>query len=148
RRLARHDPRGARAVHPARGDRPPRISRPARLPRLSAAIGAPRRPPPGERARLPRPAARAVPRHGDRMTAAPVRRPAVLHEVPDTGETVLCNVDGGRLLVLNDVGVAVWHLVDGCRTVDAIAEMIAEATGADATKVRADVEAFLDELAE
>lgn len=80
--------------------------------------------------------------------SAPRRAPAVLHEVPETGETVLCKVDGGRLLVLNDVGAAVWHLIDGQRSVDDIADVVVQTLSADPVEVRHDVEAFLRQLRE
>ncbi len=77
--------------------------------------------------------------------STPRRKPAVVHEIDD--ETVLCNVDGGRLLVLNDVGAAVWHLVDGHRSIEDITALVIESLPAEAEQVRIDVAAFLDALA-
>ncbi|MCZ7681113.1 MAG: PqqD family protein [Sandaracinaceae bacterium] len=78
--------------------------------------------------------------------SAPRRKPAVVHEIG--AETVLCKVEGGRLLVLNEVGGAVWHLIDGHRSVEEIAALVVESLPADPVRVRRDVTAFLDALAE
>jgi hypothetical protein len=78
----------------------------------------------------------------------PIRRPAVVHEVPETNETVVCHVDGGTLLVLNDVGAAVWHLVDGRRTVDDIAAFVASTVGVAEDVAQRDVQAFVETLRE
>jgi hypothetical protein len=80
--------------------------------------------------------------------STPQRKPAVLHEVAETGETVLCKIDGARLLVLNDVGAAVWHLIDGRRSLEDITALVIESLPADPAIVRRDVAAFLDTLAE
>jgi len=80
------------------------------------------------------------------MNRVPSKKPAVLHEVPETGETALCNTQRGELLVLNDVGAAVWHLVDGKRTVAEIVEFVRDNVEAAAADVEGDVLAFLSEL--
>ena len=78
----------------------------------------------------------------------PVRKMAVVHEVPETGETVVCDVDGGVMLVLNDTGAAVWHLVDGRRSVDDIIAFVASTAGVHEAAVRRDVVGFLGSLEE
>lgn len=77
----------------------------------------------------------------------PKPRPAVVHELPETGETVLCDLEGARLVVLNAVGAAVWSLLDGARSIDAIVDVIVETLGAERDVVRRDVEAFVASLA-
>lgn len=76
----------------------------------------------------------------------PQRLPAVVHELAETGETILCDVDGARLLVLNDVGAAVWYLIDGRRSVDEIVSLVVSTLDADRAVVTRDVAAFLAEL--
>lgn len=51
----------------------------------------------------------------------------VAHELPDTDETVLFDEGENELLVLSSTGAAVWHLLDGQRTLREIAEFIEEA---------------------
>lgn len=57
----------------------------------------------------------------------------VAHELRDTDETVLFDESQNELLVLSASGAAVWHLLDGQKTLGQIAEFIASvATGAPA----------------
>lgn len=48
----------------------------------------------------------------------------VAHELPETDETVLFDEKQNELLVLSATGAAVWHLLDGRRTLGQIAEFI------------------------
>jgi hypothetical protein len=82
------------------------------------------------------------------MNRVPRKKQAVTHEVPETGETAVCNVERGELLVLNDVGAAVWLLVDGTRTVDEIVEFVCANLDSEPTEVDRDVRAFLGKLQE
>ena len=45
----------------------------------------------------------------------PVRVASIAHEVQDSGDVVMFDEKGNRLLLLNDVGAAVWLLMDGQR---------------------------------
>ncbi len=74
----------------------------------------------------------------------PVAR--VAHEVQDGGDVVLFDAKGNRLLLLNDVGAAVWLLLDGARSVAEIARLVTESLPADSVRVQRDVQAFVDEL--
>jgi hypothetical protein len=49
--------------------------------------------------------------------------------------------------LLNQIGAAVWLLLDGARSVQEIARMITETLPADPAKVETDVQAFVDSLA-
>jgi hypothetical protein len=49
----------------------------------------------------------------------------VAHELPETDETVLFDEGKNELLVLSATGAAVWHLLDGERTLRQIAQFIA-----------------------
>lgn len=49
----------------------------------------------------------------------------VAHELPETDETVLFDEHENELLVLSATGAAVWHLLDGQRTLRQVAEFIA-----------------------
>jgi hypothetical protein len=51
----------------------------------------------------------------------------VTHDLPDTGELVLFDEAGNRLLKLSPTGGAVWDLVDGKRSVDEIGRAVARA---------------------
>ena len=78
------------------------------------------------------------------MIRAP--RPALLHELPETGEIALCDLGSERLVVLNPIGAAVWQLLDGQRSIEEIVALVSETLGVDAPRVRADVEAFIESL--
>jgi Coenzyme PQQ synthesis protein D (PqqD) len=73
----------------------------------------------------------------------PVRIASIAHEVQDTGDVVIFDEKGNRLLLLNDVGAAVWLLLDGQRGPDEIARVIMETVPADRATVEADVRSFL-----
>jgi hypothetical protein len=77
----------------------------------------------------------------------PVRAATVAHEVQETGDVVIFDEKGNRLLLLNDVGAAVWLLVDGTRCAREIARVITETLPADPATVEDDVRAFLQQLA-
>jgi hypothetical protein len=81
------------------------------------------------------------------MTAIPNKVATVAHEVEDSGDVVIFDDKGNRLLLLNDIGAAVWLLLDGERSVHEIARVITETLPADPAKVETDVQAFIDSLA-
>ena len=76
----------------------------------------------------------------------PAKRPLLVHEVGETGQTVLYDEEGRRLLLLNEVGAAVWHLVDGRRTVDEIVAFVVGHLPAPRDAVGRDVADFLRTL--
>jgi hypothetical protein len=81
----------------------------------------------------------------------PVRRAALAHEVDETGEVVVFDAEGNRLLMLNQIGAAVWLLIDGERTNHDIAQLIVETMAVDAgdrPRVETDVDAFVHHLVE
>lgn len=69
------------------------------------------------------------------------------HELPDTDETVLFDEAENQLLVLSSTGAAVWHLLDGQRTLGQIAAFIGELMPAAPTSVEAEVIDFAHVLA-
>lgn len=77
----------------------------------------------------------------------PKKVATVAHEVEDSGDVVIFDQKGNRLLLLNQIGAAVWLLLDGARSVQEIARMITETLPADPAKVETDVQAFVDSLA-
>jgi hypothetical protein len=81
------------------------------------------------------------------LRRVPVRSRAASWQCVD-GETVVLDGDAGRLVGLNGVGGHAWELIDGARTVDEIARMIAGRYGAPPDRVAADVVAFIDRLHE
>jgi hypothetical protein len=76
----------------------------------------------------------------------PFRADTVAHELEDEGQVVVYDAEHNQLLVLNEIGAAVWFLVDGCRTVTQITEQVAGAFQANVADVGRDVEAFLGAL--
>ena len=79
------------------------------------------------------------------------RRAKLAHEVEETGEVVVFDETGNRLLMLNQVGAAVWLLIDGERTGRDIAALILDALpnpGVELGRVEDDVRAFVSSLVE
>jgi hypothetical protein len=119
--------------------------RPSDLPGAGAApgdAGAPGRPGapdpagPGAGAPLARLRGEAVPRVAARCAWQVVE-----------GEAVLLDVHGRRIMGLNPVGSFVFGRVDGVRSVDAISGEVAARFRVAEERARADVAAFLGELA-
>jgi len=79
-------------------------------------------------------------------SAVPVKLDALTHQVDETGDIIVFDQKGNQLLMLNDVGAAVWLLVDGERSVGEIAELIVETLPADVQSVESDVQRFVDSL--
>ena len=79
----------------------------------------------------------------------PARLLDVTHELPDTGETVLYDASGQRLLVLNEIGGALWELIDGERSTAQLADEVAAAFDeVPRDRIETDVNAFLAALLE
>lgn len=75
----------------------------------------------------------------------PQRRPGV--EWREFGrDAVLLDPASGAFLQINDTGTAVWKCADGHRTVDEIAQAVAETFNTVVGSVEDDVAAFIDEL--
>lgn len=85
-------------------------------------------------------------------TQIPVRRASLAHEVDVTGEVVVFDEHGNRLLLLNQVGAAVWLLIDGARSESDIAAVIVATLSLDAAQavqaeqVEQDVRVFVASL--
>lgn len=85
------------------------------------------------------------------MTApslTPRRTQGVVHELEATGESVVFDEAGRRLLVLNEVGAIVWYLIDGRRTLDEIVGILAEGIALPREQLAADATHFVGELAQ
>lgn len=80
------------------------------------------------------------------LALIPRRLQGVAHELEATGETVIFDEAGRRLLVLNAVGAIVWYLVDGRRSVDQIAGILAEGVALPRERLVTDALGFLREL--
>ncbi|MBK8480619.1 MAG: PqqD family protein [Proteobacteria bacterium] len=76
----------------------------------------------------------------------PRRLQGVVHELEATGETVIFDEAGRRLLVLNAVGAIVWYLIDGRRSLDEIAGIVAEGVALPRERIATDALGFLREL--
>ena len=64
------------------------------------------------------------------------------------GEMVILSADDSSLLVLNEVGTAIWEAADGRTSVEAIADAVCEQYDVDPAEARRDVDAFVEALAE
>lgn len=69
------------------------------------------------------------------------------HDLEDEDQLVVYDSAGERLVVLNQIGAAIFHLVDGKRTTADIASFLRENLPAGVPEsCESDVEAFLDSL--
>ena len=85
------------------------------------------------------------------LAARLVRRAKLAHEVDETGEVVVFDETGHRLLMLNQIGAAVWLLIDGERTGRDIAALIVETLPGERVelgRVEHDVRVFVGSLVE
>lgn len=86
------------------------------------------------------------------MIPAVIEPEHVVAKAPQTawqvieGEAVILDLEGRMLRGLNPVGSRVWQLIDGQRSVRAVAEVIAAEFQVALSVVLADVEAFLADL--
>jgi len=62
------------------------------------------------------------------------------------GKAVLLHYEGRRLLGLNPTGSRIWELVDGQRSVEEIAEILAHDSESPRDAVESDVRQFIGEL--
>lgn len=77
----------------------------------------------------------------------PAKTPTTAWRVIE-GEAVILAVDTKVMRGLNAVGSRVWELVDGRREVDEIVETIVAEFAVEPERARADVDAFLRQLAD
>ena len=77
----------------------------------------------------------------------PAKTPTTAWRVIE-GEAVILAVDTKVMRGLNAVGSRVWELVDGRRGVDEIVETIVAEFAVEPERARADVDAFLRQLAD
>jgi hypothetical protein len=63
------------------------------------------------------------------------------------GSLVLLDIDSGEYFSTNDVGALIWELIDGARSVSAIAEAVAAEFEVELDVVQGDVMELVDELA-
>jgi hypothetical protein len=77
----------------------------------------------------------------------PVKAPATAWRIIE-GEAVILTMDTKVLRGLNAVGSRVWELIDGHRDVEQIVEALAGEFSVEPARARADVQAFLRELAD
>jgi hypothetical protein len=69
----------------------------------------------------------------------------VLHTLPD-GTHALTDATRGTMLVVNDVGAAVWLLLEGAASVAEVVDEVTATLGAERAAVARDVSAFLEAL--
>jgi hypothetical protein len=61
-------------------------------------------------------------------------------------ETLIINPDNSQIKVINEVGTKIWSLLDGNRSIDDIAIMLASEYDVDIEEAREDTKLFLQEL--
>ena len=76
----------------------------------------------------------------------PRRATYIAHELPETGETVVCDSEQRELIVLNPTGAAIWYLIDGARSVAEIAQEVAEHASIARERALTDTLSFVAEL--
>jgi len=76
----------------------------------------------------------------------PCRAHSVVSRLLD-GEAVLVHPAQGRVRVLNGVGARIWSLVDGKRSIEEIARLLAQEYEVDLPQAELDAVAFCNELA-
>jgi Coenzyme PQQ synthesis protein D (PqqD) len=77
------------------------------------------------------------------------QRDLVAHQVDESGDLILQDPRTGELVVLNAVGAAAYELLDGERSSDLIiAELAAAFPDVARTRIAADVDVFLRDLAQ
>jgi SynChlorMet cassette protein ScmD len=78
---------------------------------------------------------------------APVPNPSVVLREEFDDWAVLYNPDTATAVGVNPTGVAVWKLLDGVRTPEAVASSVADSfSGASLEQASADVQEFIAEL--
>ena len=76
----------------------------------------------------------------------PCHKSILTHEVSETDEVVIYDKHTRQLLVLNDIGAGVWLLIDGERTLSAIADEVVSACGVEKNIATQDVLSFVADL--
>ena len=77
----------------------------------------------------------------------PSQIPDVIWRVLDDN-AVLVSPEGGRVTTLNDVGTAIWRLIDGQKSLQEIADRLVQQYDVDIDQASLDVENFLIKLDE
>jgi hypothetical protein len=80
------------------------------------------------------------------LTSQPRRRESILRQrAADT--MLLLNREGGQYYALDEVGSRAWELLDGTRSVAAVASLLGEEYEAPAATIEADLIELLEDLA-
>jgi hypothetical protein len=79
------------------------------------------------------------------LTDIVAHTPGVVSRMVD-GEAVLVDPKKGMVRVLNPAGARIWEMIDGQRTVAALAADIAAEYGIDAARAQADTITFCEDL--
>jgi hypothetical protein len=82
-----------------------------------------------------------------KLIDVPAHAQGVLSQLVD-GEMVLVHPAQGKVRVLNRVGARLWELADGRRSVEEMADIVADEYDVDLERARADALAFWSDLAE
>lgn len=80
------------------------------------------------------------------MTAPIARRAAAFSETRIDGEVVLLNLADGTFFSLTGTAAAIWPLIDGTRSREALLAELAADYAAAPEDIAADLDAFLAEL--
>lgn len=72
---------------------------------------------------------------------------AVSYELPGSEDVALFDETESALVLLNDMGAAVWGLIDGARSVNDIIEFVVDARGeGDRALIERDIRVFFQEM--
>jgi Coenzyme PQQ synthesis protein D (PqqD) len=82
------------------------------------------------------------------MTAPLVKCPEAYSETAIDGEIVLLSLARGTFYSLTGTAAAIWPLIDGTRSRNAMLEQLAEDHAAAPEAIAADLDAFLAQLTE
>lgn len=80
------------------------------------------------------------------VNLVPKRRTGLVHSIEDSG-LLLFDLRGERLIGLDDVGAAVWLLVDGSRSTREIAGIVRHVLSVEPSRVEEAIETLLRMLA-
>jgi len=78
------------------------------------------------------------------LDAVPMRTTALTHSLDD--EVVVYHAETRTVTELNQLGGAIWHLIDGRRSVDAICELVREHVAVPRDVLERDIAAFLERM--
>ena len=78
--------------------------------------------------------------------SVPRRKPGILVSQVD-GSLVLLDAKGGNYFALDEVGCRIWELSDGSKSIEEVAQALADEYAAPTDEIEADIIELLSEMA-